>query len=241
MEATSKETIDAGKDENGAFSNRGYPPLFLEGPARHMKVVKDEAAHRQIYEKVRAISLFVMKLPMYLICESLADVSGARLHEGFSAELVGDPVGLVANGLEGYMEVLRAGLYEEFFEDIKTGLVPFRDPKCGRSLLEALSFIVSSAFPDQKPPWHGFCARLTSSTVEFQSMWTIMVTGGRAFTVNDKSELVLRDAQGRSAASEGVGSFRRRSQQRQQLRSMKAPIGLRATQRTGAFRSSGGR
>ena len=69
-EATSKETVDAGKDENGSLSNRWIP-----GPVRHMKVVKDEAAHRQIYEKVRAISLFVMKLPMYLICESLADVS----------------------------------------------------------------------------------------------------------------------------------------------------------------------
>ena len=69
-EATSKGTVDAGKDENGALSTRWIP-----GPVRHMKVVKDEAAHRQIYEKVRAISLFVMKLPMYLICESLADVS----------------------------------------------------------------------------------------------------------------------------------------------------------------------
>ena len=115
-EATSKETVDAGKDENGALSTRWIP-----GPVRHMKVVKDEAAHRQIYEKVRAISLFVMKLPMYLICESLADVSGARLHEGFRAELVGDPVGLVANGLEGYMEVLRAGLYDEFCEDTDPG------------------------------------------------------------------------------------------------------------------------
>ena len=125
-EATSKETVDAGKDENGALSTRWIP-----GPVRHMKVVKDEAAHRQIYEKVRAISLFVMKLPMYLICESLADVSpelgctealapswseiqsvwlrmGSRVHGGFA----GRPLRRV---LRGYGS--------------RKGLGPFRDPK----------------------------------------------------------------------------------------------------------------
>ena len=28
-----------------------------------------------------------------------------------------------------YLELLRAGLYDEFFNEIKTGLVPFMDPK----------------------------------------------------------------------------------------------------------------
>ena len=28
-----------------------------------------------------------------------------------------------------YLELLRAGLYEEFYTEIKTGLVPFMDPK----------------------------------------------------------------------------------------------------------------
>lgn len=60
------------------------------------------------------------------------------------------------------LELLRGGLYEEFYQDIKTGLVPFMDNKVyGRSPLEASSFIVSSAFPDKKLHGAGFLARLS--------------------------------------------------------------------------------
>jgi hypothetical protein len=56
-----------------------------------------------------------------------------------------------------YLELLRGGLYEEFFDEIKTGLVPFMDNAVyGRSPLEASSFIVSSAFPDKKMHGAGF-------------------------------------------------------------------------------------
>lgn len=49
-----------------------------------------------------------------------------------------------------YLELLRGGLYSEFFEEIKTGIVAFMDPKIyGRSPLEVSSFIISSAFPDE--------------------------------------------------------------------------------------------
>jgi hypothetical protein len=50
-----------------------------------------------------------------------------------------------------YLELLRGGLYNEFWAEAKTGLVVFMDPKVyGRSPLEASSFIASSAFPDAK-------------------------------------------------------------------------------------------
>jgi len=69
-----------------------------------------------------------------------------------------------------YLELLRGGLYEEFFHEIKTGLVPFMDNAVyGRSPLEASSFIVSSAFPDKKMHGAGFqVARIHVSTTPYQ-------------------------------------------------------------------------
>ena len=50
-----------------------------------------------------------------------------------------------------YLELLRGGLYLEFFNEIKTGIVAFMNPNIyGRSPLEVSSFIISSAFPDEK-------------------------------------------------------------------------------------------
>ena len=61
-----------------------------------------------------------------------------------------------------------------FFEEIKTGLVPFMNNKVyGRSPLEAASFIVSSAFPDPKLHGASFLARLSGSTAEMLSMWAV--------------------------------------------------------------------
>jgi len=68
-------------------------------------------------------------------------------------------------------------LIVRFFEEIKTGLVPFMDNKVyGRSPLEAASFIVSSAFPDPKLHGASFLARLSGSTAEMLSMWAVRTT-----------------------------------------------------------------
>jgi hypothetical protein len=84
------------------------------------------------------------------------------------------------------LEVLRAGLYREFFEDFRTALVPFLDPQTyGRSPLENSSFIVSSAHPDRSLHGTGFVARLSGSTAEFLSMWQLMMAGPRPFFMKD--------------------------------------------------------
>lgn len=87
-----------------------------------------------------------------------------------------------------YLELLRAGLYEEFFTEIKTGLVPFMDPKVyGRSPIEAASFIVSSAFPDSKLHGASFLARLSGSTAELLSMWAILMAGKNPFILDNNT------------------------------------------------------
>jgi hypothetical protein len=80
------------------------------------------------------------------------------------------------------LELLRAGLHEEFFRDAASMLVPFIDPHTyGRSTLENSSFIGSSANPDPATHGRGFIARLSGSTVEFIHMWLLMTIGPRPF------------------------------------------------------------
>ena len=89
------------------------------------------------------------------------------------------------------LSVLKAGLYSEFFEDIKTGLVAFRDPaQYGRSVLENSSFLASSANPNRAIRGRGYQARLSGSTTEAVSMWIGMFMGEKIFTC-EEGELKL--------------------------------------------------
>jgi hypothetical protein len=84
------------------------------------------------------------------------------------------------------LEILRAGLRDEFVADMRRGLVPFLDPQTyGRSPLENSSFIVSSAHPDESLHGRGFVARLTGATAEFLSMWSLMTAGPQPFFMKD--------------------------------------------------------
>ncbi len=78
------------------------------------------------------------------------------------------------------LELIKSGLFEEFYEDFRNVIVAFLDPQIyGRSPLENSSFIVSSAYPDEKlHGGGGFVARLTGgANAEFLSMWKIMFIG----------------------------------------------------------------
>jgi hypothetical protein len=91
-----------------------------------------------------------------------------------------------------YLELLRAGLYAQFFKEIQNGVVCFMNTKVfGRSPLEASSFIVSSAFPDKALHGSGFLARLSGTTAEFLSMWNHMMVGPTPFTTDAKGALQL--------------------------------------------------
>ncbi len=167
-------------------------PLFLEGPVRAFKVLAREQV-AQVYRQVKASRLFDRELKMYKVNASLAD----QPHD------IGRARAFVPGWLENesiwlhmeykyLLEVLRAGLYEEFFADVKSALIPFLDPQVyGRSPLENSSFIVSSAHPDRSLHGAGFVARLSGSTAEFLSIWHLMMVGPQPFGVND-GELQLR-------------------------------------------------
>jgi hypothetical protein len=147
----------------------------------------DSVLAKRLYQQVRESPLYDRKLKMYKVnaaLESLPkDVGRARAFT---------PGWLENESIWLHMEykyllgVLRAGLYEEFFEDIKAALIPFLDPTIyGRSILENSSFLVSSAHPDESLHGAGFVARLSGATAEFISMWRIMMSGEQPFIVKE--------------------------------------------------------
>jgi len=162
-------------------------PLFLEGAVRALKVQPDRSAARRLYERVKASDLFDHKLEMYKVNASLQDqphdIGRAR---AFTPGWLENESIWLHMEYKYLLEVLRAGLYEEFYQDFERALVPFLDPGVyGRSPLENSSFIVSSAHPDETLHGCGFVARLSGSTAEFLSVWTMMMAGQQPFYLHD--------------------------------------------------------
>merc|ERR1712087_819934 len=190
------------------ISNRGLPtvkvlsfhdpealPLFLEGPTRSLKTLT-KAAHADkmaVYKAVQASHLYDKELNMYKISASLQGqpFEIGRMMAFNSGWLENESIWLHMS-YKWYLELLRAGLYDEFFSEIKHGVVCFMKSEVfGRSPLEAASFIVSSAFPDKALHGSGFLARLSGATAEFLSMWNHMMVGEAPFTLDGDGKLQL--------------------------------------------------
>jgi hypothetical protein len=74
---------------------------------------------------------------------------------------------------------------------MQSGMLPFINAEAyGRSPVECSSFIASSAFDDPKLRGRGFLARLSGSTAEFLSMWSLMMIGPTPFFVNSETNLL---------------------------------------------------
>jgi len=165
--------------------------LFLEGPVHFLKVHKEQA--RPIFESVKRSGLYDTKLHMYKCCESLErqPFEIGRIKAYARGWLENESV-YTHMEYKWLLEILRSGLYEEFFDELKHTLIPFLDPKTyGRSILENCSFIVSSAFPDAKLHGHAFQPRLSGVTCEMLHMWTIMVAGEHPFYLDENRQLRL--------------------------------------------------
>jgi hypothetical protein len=161
-------------------------PLFLEGIVRAMSLSGSSSA-KLLYQQVRESPLYDQKLKMYKVNASLEtlskDVGRAR---AFTPGWLENESIWLHMEYKYLLEVLRAGLYEDFFEDLRVSLVPFLDPKVyGRSNLENSSFLVSSVHPDGLIHGTGFVARLTGATAEFISMWRCMMAGEKPFFIQE--------------------------------------------------------
>ncbi len=163
-------------------------PLFLEGMVRAMRGM-DSAAAIELYEQVKASLLYDRKLKMYKINAPLEgqpkDIGRVR---AFTPGWLENESIWLHMEYKYLLEVLKAGLYDRFFEDFRTVLVPFLDPNTyGRSPTENSSFLVSSAHPDELLHGAGFVARLSGASAEFLSMWRLMMAGVSPFFVQNES------------------------------------------------------
>ncbi len=170
-------------------------PDFLEGPVRRMKLIAERQEALNLHRQVKASELYDRKLGMYRLNASLADLphSIGRARAFTPGWLENESIWLHMS-YKYLLELLRAGLDEEFFSEMQTHLVPFFDPdRYGRSVLENSSFLVSSAHPDPTLHGAGFVARLSGATTEFLSMWVLMMAGERPLRVEDgELQLCLR-------------------------------------------------
>ena len=167
-------------------------PQFLEGPIRHMKTIGNKAEKEDIYQRTKASGMYDSALQMYRLSESLETMGqDVGRTKAFTPGWLENQSIWLHMSYKFYLELLRGGLYTQFYDEISTGLVPFMDNKVyGRSPLEAASFIVSSAFPDKKLHGASFLARLSGSTAEMMSMWAIMMAGDKPFTYSDDTLLL---------------------------------------------------
>lgn len=169
-------------------------PLFAEGVAKSFAL--PFASHKKQYYGYLKGEGYDHKLKWIRVSESL---------EKETME-----IGRIRSFVPGWLErescflhmdykfllgLLKAGLYKEFYQQMRTNLVPFFSPeKYGRSTLENCSFLATSNFCDESKIGQGFQARLSGANAEFLSMWYWMFVGKESFFVNEQGTLCFRFA-----------------------------------------------
>jgi hypothetical protein len=193
-EAEQYREIENGKAEVSRFKQKPLP-LFLEGFVHALRIAEPDEA-RRLYEAARNSELFDQKLGMYRLNAPLGDNALELGRIGVFN------YGWLENGsiflhmhYKFVLEMVRAGLAGEFYEQIEQLLVAFRDPaEYGRNPVENSSFLVSSGFSvDPRQHGRGCVARLSGSTVEFMHLWTHLFLGPNPF-VFEQGKLLFKPA-----------------------------------------------
>jgi hypothetical protein len=169
-------------------------PLFLAGQMHALRLAKDIKEAKLLYKATKKTELFDRKLKMYKVTASFSNqpLEIGRCRAFMPGWLENESIWLHME-YKYLLEVLKQGLYEEFYEDFKNVLIPFQKPqRYGRSILENSSFLVSSAFPDKNLHGNGFVARLSGSTAEFLQIWLLMNIGKEPFFLNEQGYLNLK-------------------------------------------------
>ncbi|MGM0420952.1 MAG: BRCT domain-containing protein [Bacillota bacterium] len=163
-------------------------PAFLEGQVRAMKILPDRTEAAGLHQTVKSSGLYDEPLQMYRVNADLSEQS----YEIGRARAFSP--GWLENGsiwlhmeYKYFLELLKSGLYREYYQAIEAALVPFQDPvRYGRSILENSSFILSSLNGDSANHGRGYIARLSGSTAEYLQMWSLMAFGPEPFKLEGK-------------------------------------------------------
>lgn len=191
-EAEQYQDIGEGRVEVSRFKQKPLP-LFLEGFVHALRVADPQQA-RELYTAVRASELYDRKLGMYRVNEPLGEqaLEFGRIGVFNYGWLENGSIFLHMH-YKFVLDMLRAGLVDEFYQHMEQLLVAFRDPKqYGRNPIENSSFLVSSGFEiDPRQHGRGCVARLSGSTVEFLHLWTLLFLGERPFVI-EQGQLLFR-------------------------------------------------
>jgi len=183
-EAEQYRELENGKAEVTRFKQKPLP-LFLEGFVHALRIAEPDEA-RRLYQAARESELFDKKLGMYRLNAPLGDNALELGRIGvFNYGWLENGSVFLHMHYKFVLEMVRAGLAGEFYDQIERLLVAFRDPaEYGRNPSENSSFLVSSGF-DVDPRQHGrgCVARLSGSTVEFMHLWTHLFLGSAPFVV----------------------------------------------------------
>lgn len=169
------------------FSSEFLPP-FLEASARAFKLGQRMMGVHE-YEAIKKTDLYDPKLRFYKTCAALdeAPFEIGRVH-AFTKGWLERECNFLHMSYKYMLGLLKAGLYEQFYQEIKTNLVCFMDPEVyGRDPAEASSFIVPTCNPDHSKWGQGFFARLTGANAEMLNMFAIMFMGERLFSYEGKT------------------------------------------------------
>jgi hypothetical protein len=167
-------------------------PYFLEGPAKMLGIMQDKEAAKTLYTNVKNSELFDRKLKMYKTSVPIGHISmeNGRIRAFTPGWLERESIFLHME-YKYLLSILKAGLCDQFYEEIPNAMVAFRDPaEYGRSILENSSFLASSENPNSTVHGRGYVARLSGSTTEAISIWIEMFIGDKIFTY-EKGELQL--------------------------------------------------
>jgi hypothetical protein len=168
-------------------------PLFLEGQMHALRLSSSQNEAKNLHDGTKKSPLFDKKLKMYKVTAPLKsmpeEIGRCRI---FSPGWLENESVWLHMEYKYILELLKSGLYDEFYADFKNVLIPFIDPqRYGRSILENSSFLASSAFPDEKLHGNGFVARLSGSTAEFLEIWLVMNIGTKPFYLDGNGALNL--------------------------------------------------
>jgi len=168
-------------------------PLFLEAQVHALRIEDNKLRAKKIFINTKKSQLYDKALKMYKVNASLdkmsADIGRARI---FTPGWLENESIWLHMEYKFILELLRQGLYDEFFDNFKHVLIPFQPPlRYGRSITENSSFLVSSAYPDKSLHGNGFVARLSGSTAEFINIWLWINAGKTPFRQDKKGKLYL--------------------------------------------------
>lgn len=187
------ELIDKNSSFIRALSFRQKPiPTFLEAPARLLKTIDNIETSKNIYKNIKNSELYDQKFKFYKTSIDLTNESPeiGRI-EAFTKGWLERESNFLHMTYKYLYSILKSGLYEEYYDEIKTNYTCFMDPEIyGRSPIENSSFIAPSNNPDKRKHGQGFVSRLSGSTAEMLSMWSYMFFGPKLFSI-DNNELVF--------------------------------------------------